>query len=375
MNVEREKTRILIAAGGTGGHVFPGIAIAEALMKILPLADVVFAGTVNGPEAQLIPAEGWRLEFIGSSSIHAGGVLNRLKAMFKAFLALFISCRVLLKLRPRMVVGVGGFAAGPLVLLAALLRMPTAIVEPNAIAGRTNRMLGRFVKKAFVGFESAAQSFPKDRAVVTGNPVRNDVAQVERNMYDGSGPFTVLCYGGSQGAKHLNEAMMDAIQLLKDHADRVRIIHQVGKAHEVEDVAVVYRKAGFEAEVFTFSPRMAEFYREADVAIARAGAGTVAELAAVRLPAILVPYPYAVDDHQRANAEELVRAGGAIVMEDSTISGKMLAERLMDFMEHPDQLASMSDALGGVGKPDAAERIAEQCVGMILGKKEREHVQ
>jgi len=373
--MDREKTKILIAAGGTGGHVFPGVAIAEALVKIMPQVQVIFAGTSNGPEAQLVPEEGWPLIFVGSSSVHSGGAWNRTVVFLKAVLATFTCFGVLRKMKPRTVLGVGGFAAGPLLFAAAMMRIPTAIIEPNAVAGRTNRLLGRFVKKIFLGFNAAAKSFPASKTRVTGNPVRESVTKVSRGVYDGSGPFTILCYGGSQGAKHLNEVMMDSMQRLKGYAERIRVIHQVGKASSVEEVAYQYKKDGFEAEVFMFSPRMADFYSEADVAIARSGAGTVAELAAVKLPAVLVPYPYAVDDHQRANAQELVRAGGAVLIDDSDLKGADLAETLKEFMEHPEKLQSMSQALNEVGKPHAANKIAEECAGMFIGKKEHEHVQ
>jgi UDP-N-acetylglucosamine--N-acetylmuramyl-(pentapeptide) pyrophosphoryl-undecaprenol N-acetylglucosamine transferase len=364
----------MIAAGGTGGHVFPGVAIAEALVQILPEAEVFFAGTSNGPEAHLVPAEGWPLVTIGTASIHSGGLKNKLKAYAHAVRTMFLAWKALSEHRPDVVIGIGGFAAGPLLLLAALRRIPTAIVEPNAIAGRTNRILGYFVHRVFVGFKSTATSFSARKVVVTGNPVRSDVAKVVHSVYNGTKSFTVLCYGGSQGARHLNEVMLDAMNRLKNYADKVRIIHQVGKANPVEEIAHEYRRAGFEAEVFTFSHKMADFYREADMAIARSGAGTVAELAAVRLPAMLVPYPHAADDHQFANAEELVRAGGAVVVKDSDLDGEDLAKKIVDFMEHPWKLKEMREALAKVGRPDAADVIAKECINMARVRKEDSHV-
>lgn len=367
-------TKIMIAAGGTGGHVFPGVAIAEAVVRTLPQAEVIFAGTSSGPEAHLLPAEGWPLVSIGSASIHSGGLKNRLMTYGRAISAMFTAWKILGEHRPNVVIGIGGFAAGPLVLAAALRGIQTAIVEPNAIAGRTNRILGHFVRRVFVGFASTAKSFAARKVLVTGNPVRNDVTQAVHQVYNGTRPFTVMCYGGSQGARRLNEAMLDAMARLEKYADRVRIIHQVGKANPVEDIAREYRRVGFEAEVFTFSHRMADFYREADVAIARSGAGTVAELAAVKLPSVLVPYPHAVDDHQRANAEELVRAGGAVLMKDSDLNGEVLARNIVDFMEHPWKLKEMREALARIGRPHAADAIAKECINMVKRKKEISHV-
>lgn len=357
--------KILIAAGGTGGHVFPGIAIAEVLSNRLSRDSIAFVGTANGPEARLIPQAGWPLLPIGASSTHGGGMKNRALSYLRVPRALISAWRLLSRERPSMVIGTGGFASGPVVLAAALKRIPTAIVEPNAVAGRANRWLARFVKRIFVGFDTVAKSFPADKTMVTGNPVRRSIAAVERRAFDPHGVLTVLCYGGSQGARRLNEIMMEAAVKLVAYSNRIRFIHQVGKVGKVKEVANAYRRAGFEAEVFEFTHRMADLYREANVAIARSGAGTIAELAAARLPSVLVPYPHAVDGHQQANAAEIEKLGGALVVQESELSGENMAETLKGFVDQPEKLQAMQDALSEASWDDAAKRIAEECTRMV----------
>ncbi len=291
--------------------------------------------------------------------------MNRLRTYASVPAAIFRARRLIRRERPDVVLGIGGFAAGPMLLAASLKGVPTALVEPNAIAGRTNRILARCARKVFVGFDRTAAQFPRAKAVVTGNPVRGALMHIARKSYDGMRPMTVLCYGGSQGAKRLNELMMEAVGMLKGYEARVRFIHQVGNYTPVEEVADIYRKWQFESEVFKFSDRMADLYAEADVALARAGAGTVAELIAVRLPAVLVPFPYAVDDHQTANAEEMVRLGGALMSQERALTGVVLARMLRDFVDHPARVNEMSAALARSARGDAADRIADECLKMV----------
>ncbi len=363
--MERGTLNILIAAGGTGGHVYPGVAIAESIVSREPRCNVTFVGTSNGPEAKLVPDAGWPIRYIGPSSIHSGGVWNRLRTYLMVPGALIRSFKVIREEHPNAVIGTGGFATGPLVMGAALKRIPTAIVEPNAIAGRSNRLLSHVVKKVFVAFDSAAPSFPPRKVLVTGNPVRRAIVEVSRSAYDATRPLTVFCYGGSQGARPLNEAMIEAVAHLSDYRDRIRIIHQVGSIDAVEQAVDVYKRAELEAEVFAFTECIAGVYAEADVALARAGGGTIAELAATTLPAILVPLPHAVDDHQRANADELVRVGGAVLMRQSQLSGKSVASALIDFVHHPEKLKAMREALENVARCDAADVVARECLNMM----------
>jgi UDP-N-acetylglucosamine--N-acetylmuramyl-(pentapeptide) pyrophosphoryl-undecaprenol N-acetylglucosamine transferase len=362
---ERE-LKIMIAAGGTGGHVFPGIAIAEAIRDTSSETKVVFAGTRDGPEAKLVPEAGWELAYVGSHSTHAGGTFNRVLSYLRVPGMIFKALCLLSKEKPAAVIGTGGFAVGPLVLAAALKGIPTAIVEPNAVAGRANKKLARFVNKIFVGFSTAARAFPSQKVVVTGVPVRESIlkARHERRF---DRPLTILCYGGSQGAQALNEVMVAMTPHIEKLGDRIRIIHQVGKIEAVEKAADMYKRAQLEAEVFPFSNRIADLYCEADLAVARAGAGTVAELAAAGIPSILVPLPHAVDDHQRANAQQIANDGGAIVVEQDVLTGEALAKIVMDFMENPTKLQAMCDALAKTARPDAADHIAKEIFLLARG--------
>jgi len=361
------KLKIMIAAGGTGGHVFPGIAIAEAIRDADSEVDVVFAGTKDGIESKLIPELGWEIVHIGSRSTHAGGFINRALSYLKVPVLVLRALKMLGREKPDAVIGTGGFAVGPLVLAASLKGIPTAIVEPNAVAGRANKKLARFVKKVFVGFPTAARSFPESKVMVTGAPVRISISMVKHNR-SSDRPITVLCYGGSQGAQALNEVMVAMTSHIEKYADRIRIIHQVGRIEAVEKTADIYKRAQLEAEVFPFSNRIADLYCEADLAIARAGAGTVAELAVAGIPAVLVPLPQAVDDHQRVNAQQVAGSGGAIVIDQAALTGEALAKIVIDFLENPEKLKRMHEALASVAKPDASSQIARETIAMARRK-------
>lgn len=359
-----EKLKILIAAGGTGGHVFPGVAIAEAVARENNNAEIVFVGTENGPEAKLVPEAGWPIKTLGEKSVHGGGLKNHLRTLVDLPRTIWKASALIKEQKPDVIVGTGGFATAPVLIAAMLCGVPAAIVEPNAIAGRSNRLLSHFVRRVYVGFEVAAKSFSRKKVYITGIPIRAEISSLERKQYDGSGPMTVLCYGGSQGARRLNEIMVDAVGYLKHYADKLKFIHQVGKATSVEEVANVYRHSEFESEVFVFTEKMADLYAEADIAIVRSGAGTVAETSAVKLPTILVPLPNSVDDHQRANAKELVRIGGAIMMEEPSLTGESLARVIVGFLENPNRLTMMSEALGKTTHSSAAQKIASDCLKM-----------
>ena len=360
--------KIMIAAGGTGGHVFPGIAIAEAIQDAAPHVKIVFAGTKDGPEAKIVPECGWKIVHIGSHSMHAGGFINRAFSYLKVPLLVLRARTLLGHEKPDVVIGTGGFAVGPIVLAAALKGIPSAIVEPNAVAGRANRKLAHFVKKIFVGFPTAARAFPAHKVSVTGTPVRRAIAEV-KHCHHTNQQFTILCYGGSQGAQALNEVMVEMTPHIEKHSNRIRIIHQVGRVEVVEQTADMYKRAHLEAEVFPFSTRIADLYGEADIVLARAGAGTVAELAVAGIPAVLVPLPQAVDDHQRANARQIAGGGGAIIIEQDALTGEKLAKIVIDFMNNPEKLEQMRRALEQAAKPNASQRIAQETLELAGVKK------
>jgi UDP-N-acetylglucosamine--N-acetylmuramyl-(pentapeptide) pyrophosphoryl-undecaprenol N-acetylglucosamine transferase len=354
---------IIIAAGGTGGHVFPGIAVAEEIKSLAPDVRIVFAGTERGLESSIVPKHGWPLKLFGSRSIKDKGGAARVAAIAMLPFSVIHAIAMLISDRPSLVVSIGGYAAGPLVLAAWVLRIPVVLVEPNAIAGMTNRKLGRLAKKVFVAFDEAKRYFPNGRAILTGAPIRTEVLSGGRR-----GPTdvrTLFVFGGSQGAMTLNRAMMAAAGKLGGLGGRLRVIHQTGTSADPAEVARTYSGFGIEADVRSFCDRIWECYEDADLVIARSGANTVAELAALGLPSILVPYPYAADDHQRANAMALVRAGGARVIDDSECDGERMAREIADVLGDDERLRAMAEKARSIGRPDAARRIAKECIELI----------
>lgn len=352
--------RVLIAAGGTGGHVFPGIAIAEEMRRLHPEVRLCFAGTERGIEAQVLSPLGWPLVLMRSQSIKDRRGIGRWLAFARLPFSVLAGLRILWSERPRLLICVGGYAAGPLAIAAWLSRVPFVIVEPNAIAGFTNRRLGRRAKRVFVAFEEARPSFPPERVIVSGNPVRKEVLSTRRPDAPIAGEITFFVFGGSQGARTLNRAMVAALPSLSEVKGGLRVLHQTGNNDDPGAIARAYQDAGIEAKVFPFTERIWECYREADVVVARAGATTVAELLALGLPSILVPYPYAADDHQRANALGLTRTGGAVLIADADLTGERLAKEIRSFIDRPSRVEAMRAALKKAGRTDAAKVIVEE---------------
>lgn len=351
---------VMIAAGGTGGHVFPGIALAEEIRRLHPGARVLFAGTERGLEARVIPPLGWPLVLMRSNSIKDRRGIRRCLAWARLPLSVLGAWRILGEKRPHLLICVGGYAAGPMAVAAWMRRIPFVIVEPNAIAGFTNRKLAAWAKKSFVAFEEARGYFPPERVVVSGNPVRAAVLGARRPEGPPGRRIAFFIFGGSQGARTLNRAIVEAIPKLGDIAGELRLLHQTGTNDDPEAIARAYQEAGVEAKVFPFAERIWECYRDADVVLARSGATTVAELLALGIPAILVPYPHAADDHQRANALGMTRTGGAVMIADGELTGERLARELRSFVERPTRVEAMRAALKKAGRPDAARVIVEE---------------
>ena len=351
---------VLIMAGGTGGHVFPALAVAQVLRA--RARDVVWLGTRRGIEARLVPAAGIPVEWIEVEGLRGGGLARWLAAPLGILRAVSQALAVLGRIRPAVVLGCGGFASGPGGLAAWLTRTPLVIHEQNAVAGMTNRWLARIagtVAEAFPG------SFPRARgAVTTGNPVRREIAQLappEQRFAARSGRLRLLVFGGSQGAAALNRLVPPAVAALPD-AVRPMVLHQTG-SRDLEATAALYRRLGVEADVRAFVDDMAQAYGAADFAIARCGALTVSELAAAGLGALLVPFPAAVDDHQARNAAYLVGAGAARMMREAGLSAERLGQVLLDILEGGRETPlAMARAARGVAVADAAERLAALCL-------------
>lgn len=363
--------RVLIAGGGTGGHLYPGVALARELQRRDPAVEVCFVGTASGIEARVIPREGFPLDLIRVAGLKGVPRRKRLRGLLLLPLAALDAWRVISRRRPSVVVGVGGFASGPVLALAALRRTPTLLLEQNALPGLTNRLLAPLVRAAAVNFPEALRFFPRT-GFVAGNPVRAEffepAAQEAHEQDAGTaagaagrppGAARVLIFGGSQGAHAINVALVAAAPQLAAAGARLAITHQTGE----RDLAMVrdaYERAGLHARVEAFLYEMDREMKQADLVVARAGATTLSELAAAGRPAILVPLPTATDDHQRRNAEAFARAGGAMVLEEKDLTGDRLAAAVLALAADPARRAEMGQRSRTLARPDAAERIADK---------------
>ncbi len=367
------RTRWIVAGGGTGGHVTPALALAE---RIAARGDeVLVLGAARGLEARLVPEAGFELVTLPVRPLMGTSRAARLVAVAAIARACLTAARVLRRTRADLVVSVGGYASVPAVVAAALLRVPIALVEPNAIPGRANRAAARLARRIFVQFDAAADIFARavgaERVRTPGIPLRTRLVEAfarQAPRRRPTPPFRLLVFGGSQGAHQINEAMIEAAPSL-DPA-RLEIFHQTGEADR-EAVAAAYAAAGLRAEVVAFEPDMPSRYRWADLALSRAGALTVAELAMSALPALLVPYPFAADDHQRANAEALAIAGAARVLDSRPLASSEVLAAIGSLLEEPAELQEMSARAAKLARPDAAERIVEECAALLDGGRER----
>ncbi|MEW5739354.1 MAG: undecaprenyldiphospho-muramoylpentapeptide beta-N-acetylglucosaminyltransferase [Myxococcota bacterium] len=350
--------RVLIAGGGTGGHLFPGIALAEEVVTRHPKNDVVFVGTDRGLEARVVPANGFVFESIRSRGLKGMGPLRLLLGLLLLPLSFFESWRILRRYRPDVVVGVGGYSSGPVVLSAWLMRIPTALQEQNALPGLTNKVLGRFVKAAFVSFEEAKAYFSTRNTHVLGNPIRRVLLENFLRSRKPHDKFTVLIFGGSLGARGLNTRVIEALGFLAPIKDELNLIHQTGK-NDLDTVKQGYAEKGFTAEIREFIDDMSAAYLGADLVVCRAGATTLAELTVCKKPSILVPFPHATDDHQAVNAKALVDAGAALMFREEELTGEKLAAAIKDLKDHPEKLKKMEKAAGLLGRPEAAREIAD----------------
>lgn len=356
--------RILIAGGGTGGHIIPALAIADEL-KARHGAEVLFVGTARGLESRLVPQAGYRLELIRVGQLNQVSLATRLKTVFDLPRG-FLQCVGLLRsFRPQVVIGVGGYASGPVMGAAILLGIPTLAFEPNAVPGMANRRVGKRVKAAAVNFAPAAKYFRC--AQVTGIPVRAEFFRLTPRAA-GAAPH-LLVFGGSQGARVLNTRMPKIAAALLDAMPGLTILHQAGARH-AESTMAAYQASGAPAErwqVAAFLDDMPRRFEAADLVLARSGASTVAELAAAGKPALLIPFPQAADDHQRHNAEVMAEAGAAQVLLEADLTQENLLEALVLLLKAPERLAGMAERARGLAHPDAAERIAGMAMGLARG--------
>ena len=362
---------MIIAGGGTGGHLFPGIAIAEEFLRRNPAHRILFIGTERGLEKKVLGGLGLPLRTIRVEGIKGRGAMQTPGALAKIPGSLVASFRILREFSPDIVVGVGGYASGPAVLAGRLMGMKTAIAEQNAFPGLTNRILGNFTDRIFLAFSASQRWFPKGRTLVTGNPIRAAFL-VERPEERKNGPFfTILIFGGSQGAHAINRIVGEALDDLLHLKDRLRFIHQTGESDR-ETVAEAYRTRCFTADVSPFIMDMAAAYREADLLLCRAGATTIAEITVGGKASILIPFPFAVNDHQTRNAEVLSRAGAAEVIAEKDLSGPLLAALMERLYRNPEAVRNMGASAAKLGKPNAAKDIVDACLALLECRRRKE---
>ena len=350
---------VLIMAGGTGGHIFPGLAVAEWLRR--QDVPVIWLGSRAGLENRLVPDRGITLERLSISGLRGTSLGRKLLAPFRLMRALFQAIAVLRRHNPRSVLSMGGFAAGPGGLAAWLLRKPLVVHEQNSIPGLTNRILARLARRVLAGFPGA---FPGIGEYV-GNPVRADIAELpapEQRLADRRGPVHLLVLGGSQGALSLNRLLPEALAQM-DPERRPQVIHQLGEKH-LQAGQAAYAAGEVQAELVPFIEDMSDAYRWADLVVCRAGALTVAELMAAGVASIMVPFPFAVDDHQTHNAGFLVSAGAAEMFQERELNAKALARRLTALCDDRELLARMAARARKLGQKDAARRVADVCLEM-----------
>ncbi|MDA0705496.1 MAG: undecaprenyldiphospho-muramoylpentapeptide beta-N-acetylglucosaminyltransferase [Proteobacteria bacterium] len=359
MNAERMQRPILVMAGGTGGHVYPALAVARALQA--RAQDIVWLGTHRGIESRVIPAAGIDVEWISVRGLRRKGLMALLVAPFQLAWALLQAISVILRRRPSAVLGMGGFVSGPGGLAAWLTRRPLVIHEQNAAAGLTNRLLARLARVVLQAFPGSFNS--SVRAETVGNPVREDIAAVRPpavRFSERQGPLRLLVLGGSQGSLALNRALPQALALLPVEL-RPMVRHQSGEL-TFETARTAYAEQNLDVELTPFIDDMAAAYAWADLVVCRSGALTVAELCAVGLPALLVPYPGAVDDHQTANARPLADAGAAVIIDESMLSAEVLAMTLRDWLSTRAELQVKAERARTLAKPNALLRITELCL-------------
>ncbi len=346
---------VILAGGGTGGHVIPAIAIAEEIVR--QGGSARFVGLESRIEARLVPQAGFGIDFITVHPLTGGGVKHVVRGLSSVPTAVYRSARVLRRNKPDAVIGVGGYVAGPVALAAKLLGIPTALHEQNATVGLTNKILSRLVDKAFISYEDTARDFPDDKVEFTGNPVKQSIldAAKQRAEKEAKDTFHIVVMGGSQGAFAIDDRVPAALALTQLAGD-VTVLHQCGKGRK-EKVQSAYREAGVDAKIVPFIEDTAAAYLKADLIVARAGATTVAELTAMGLPAVLLPYPHHADRQQERNAEPMRRTEAAVVLNEKLTGAPEMADAIVNFARDKERLHRSARAAASLGHPDAARNV------------------
>ncbi len=355
------KVTFLVSGGGTGGHLFPGIAVCRELESRFPGCRILFAIGHRRMESEILDRHGFEVRRIRVEGIKGKGWMTKLSAASSLPLGVLQARRLIWELSPACVIGMGGYSSGPVCLAARLSGVPSLVHEQNSFPGLTNRILCRVVQRVCVSFEDSVERFPGGKIIVTGNPVREAFFAVGEKKSNAESPFTVLVVGGSLGARPVNDAVVDALALLTEKSSAPSVIHQTGTG-DYERIREIYRERGLRGEVLAFIDDMPEAYRRADLVIGRAGATTIFELAAAGRPAILVPYPFATDQHQKANAEWLAATGGAKIIMQQDLDGRSLSSAVEEIRADPEMLRRMGKSAKAVARPGAASDIVDQII-------------
>jgi UDP-N-acetylglucosamine--N-acetylmuramyl-(pentapeptide) pyrophosphoryl-undecaprenol N-acetylglucosamine transferase len=359
--------RVVIAGGGTGGHLYPGIALAKALKKHDKEMDITFVGTKQGIESKVLPQEGFPLKTIKSAGLLGKKGVNQIFSLLKIPIGILQSIAFLMQKKPGLVVGVGGYVSGPLVFSAWILRIPILIHEQNSIPGATNKLLGKIADKVAVSFNESLKYFPANKTIETGNLIREELAVTKKETSPSpSGKFNVLVLGGSQGAHSINAGMVEAVDVLSEKKNQLHIVHQTGES-DYDQVKNQYVQKGVSADVRPFIHDMAEQYKKAGLIICRAGATTLAEITALGKMSVLIPYPHATHNHQEHNARILESSKAALMILDKDVTGERLAQVITSAMEQPEKRSAMENNCFALGKRDATQKALQICLE-LLGK-------
>jgi UDP-N-acetylglucosamine--N-acetylmuramyl-(pentapeptide) pyrophosphoryl-undecaprenol N-acetylglucosamine transferase len=358
---------IVIAGGGTGGHLFPGIAIAEEFLRRDDKAKIIFIGTKKGIESRLLGPLGYELREIDVEGVKGRGFQALVRGVYQIPLSIWQSRRILKQFHADIVVGVGGYASGPAVLTAHFMHIPTAIAEQNAVPGITNRILGKFTNKIFVTYTQTQKYFPQDKVILNGNPVRAAFVAGRSRAKEKKDFWQLLIFGGSQGAEAINKAVINMLPQLQNMKKKVRVVHQTG-ARQFEKVKKTYKQFGIQAKVLPFIVDMAGAYAAADLIICRAGATSLAEITAAGKVAILIPYPWAANDHQTKNAQAMVKANAAVVIKENELTGSRLSGVVKNLLNNEKKIKDMREKSAQLGNINAAGNIVDACMELLSKK-------
>ncbi len=360
-----KQIRFMFTGGGTGGHLFPAIAAAEALCKRMPGSKVLFVGTKRKMDQQSLEQYGFAVQSIHSQGLKGKDVTALLQGVLLLPISIIEALQIIIRFKPDLVFGVGGYVTGPVILAARMLGKTTLIHEQNSIPGLANKKLGRLATRVCLSMPGSESFFPREKSVLTGNPVRQAILELsEKQIIEKSGgKKTLLVLGGSLGAHRVNQLVVEAFSHLDPGS--VKVIHQTGP-RDVEFVKLAYTKLNVEATVQPFFRDMATIYEQADFLVSRAGATTLAELAVLGKPAILIPYPYAADNHQEKNAAFYVQRGGALLLIERKLTGEKLGEQLTTHLFDPTLLEHMGKAMKSCAFPDATEKIVDECIACLI---------